>query len=401
MKKFLTSLLFFLFAFAFKNANSQILYQNIYGLGSAFNPGLGASGTPIIVFDDVNILNTDIPETDSMSITKLKIGIMRLPASPASVIKVYATPFNKAAKGYDSFPAIPPVYVGMMDIPANPERAAVSYSLEFGDSVHSIFNFKTDPNNVFTDYTTIFIGLSFSNKEGAGWELSDGPGDNADVFFTYDKDDAVRPRRGRYFGGDPAATFQMQVFGKPAVSATPVILTNFDVQTVNDKNVLNWSTSQESNSDYYSVEHSTDGNNFEAIGQVDAAGNSSNSRTYSYTDANPVAGVNYYRLKMVDLDNSAKYSDIKSVRNSVSNMSFRAYPNPAFETLYLDIPSNRADAAILSVNNISGQVVFKNEIKVTTGMNTVPVKVNNLSAGTYIIKVQVGNQNFMQKFNKL
>ena len=399
MKKFLPSLFIFFFALVFQTASSQTLYINTNGTGKSFGPGFGGSGTPIIVFDDVNIPNALIPDTDSMGITKLKIGIVMYSASSASVIKVYATPFDPLAVGYDSLPAVPPVLIGTVNIPANPGAAARG-TINLGDSINSIFNFKNDPNNVYTDLTTIFIGLSFSDENAVGWELSRGPGSNDDVLFLYDVDDPDDPRYATWFGGDPKAAFRMEVFGKPTAKPSPVVLTNFDVQTVNNKNVLAWSTSQESNSDYYSIGHSTDGNNFEPIGQVAAAGNSSNVSTYSYTDANPAAGINYYRLKMVDLDNSVKYSAVKSVRNAAVNLAFRAYPNPAQEVLYLEIPSDKIDKAYLSVTNISGQIVLKSEINVNSGINTVPVKINTLSAGTYIIKVQLDNQNFIKKINK-
>lgn len=404
MKNFLPSLLIFFFALTCQNVYSQRLYNSNVGNGSSFNAGLGKAGTPVITFDDVNIPNELISNRgDSTSITKLKIGLILYPESTASVIKVYATPYDPASYGYDSLPAIPPTLVGTFNIPANPGAAAIRANISVGDSINSFFNFKNDPDGVFNGYNTIFIGLSFSNVNAAGWELSNGPDANNQYMFLYDKDNTAAPRYASWFGPapKPKATFQMEVFGKPKDKTAPVVLTNFDVQAVNNTNVLAWSTSQESNSDYYGVEHSTDGNNFKAIGQVAAAGNSSNVSNYTYTDDNPAAGLNYYRLKMVDRDNSVKYSAIRSVKNAATNSSFRAYPNPALEILYLNIPATNSERATLSVTNVSGQVVLKDEVSITTGNNKVPVKVNNLSAGTYIIKVQLGSQNFIQKFNKL
>lgn len=413
MKKFLPSLLIVFLALSFQQASSQILYTQTNSTGPVntvqhYNPGVGLAGTPKIVFDDVNIPNAlipSIPGSNYMSLTKLRIGLITKPSSPSLNVKVWATTLDPLSVGRDSLPAIPAVLLGTLNVlpnidPVNPQRVI----LDLGDSINPIFNFHNDPSNVYPGYTTIYIGLSFPDNLGvAGWELTNGPDMNVDTMYLYNEDDLTNPRYYSYFGTSagvhPIASFNIEAFGKPTY-LTPVILSNFDVQTVNNENVLNWSTSQEIISNYFSVEHSTDGTNFEAIGQVAAAGNSSLARLYTYTDLNPVAGINYYRLKMVDLDNSMKYSEIKSVRNAVSNVSFSAYPNPALETLYLKILSEKSDRALLSVTNISGQIVIKEEVNVTTGNNTVPVKVNNLSAGTYIIKVQLGNKNFTQKFNK-
>lgn len=406
MKKFLPSLLVALFALAFQQASSQRLYTDTIKTADFYNPGFGLGGTPKVVFDDVNIPNALIaPGTNYMSITNLKFGLIAPASSPAFSVQVWATTLDPASVGRDSLPLTPPVSLGILNVLANTDPNPQNVTLSVGDSINPIFNFLNAPNNVYPGYTTIYVGLSFPDAASlAGWQLVTGPDMNVDTMYIYNKDDSTTPRYYSYFGTSggvhPLASFNVEAFGKPLPPIAPVILTNFDVQSVNNENVLNWSTSQEIISNYYAIEHSTDGSSFETIGQVAAAGNSSTTRNYTYTDLNPSAGINYYRLKIVDLDNSVKYSDIKSVRNTAGNISFTAYPNPAFETLYLTIQSKKSDRAVLSVTNVAGQVVIKDEVNITTGNNKVPVKVNKLSAGTYIIKVQVGNQNFTQKFNK-
>ncbi len=399
MKKFLRTVIFFFFAFAFQQATSQTIYKSNLGNGYNHNPGIGKSGTPNIVFDDVNIPDSLIPRTDSMLLLGVKVSIVRAKASPASVVSLYATSFNAAAVGKDSFPAIPPVFLGSVNLSANPGDR-VTTSIDLGIPSRSLFTFAADRNNVYPGYTTIFIGLSFSVANVVGWELATGPGHNVDLMWIYKPDEITKPRYSSYFGTAPKATFNLEVIGRQGSKTLPVVLTNFDVVKSNNNNVLAWSTSQESNSDYYSVEHSTDGNNFGAIGRVAAAGHSSIITHYSYTDANPSTGKHYYRLKIVDRDNSATYSAIRSVRNASGNLSFRAYPNPALEILYVDIPSDQAEKATLTITNLAGQIVLKDEISVTIGLNKVPVKVTNLSTGTYIIKVETGRQNFRQKFTK-
>ena len=399
MKIFLSSILISLFACAFQQASSQTLYKSNAGNGYNYNPGIGKSGTPNIIFDDVNIPDSLIPITDSILLLGVKVSIVRAKASPASVVSIYATSFNPASVGSDSFPAIPPVFLGSVNLSANPGDR-VTTSIDLGIPSHPLFTFAADRNNVYPGYTTIFIGLSFSVPSVVGWELATGPGHNVDLMWFYKPDEVIKPRYASYFGTIPKATFNLEVSGRQKSKVLPVLLTNFDVHTVNDNHVLAWSTSQESNLDYYSVEHSTDGNKFIEIAQVAAAGHSSTVRNYSYTDANPPAGLHYYRLKMADRDNSTSYSAIRSVRNEAKNLSFRAYPNPVSEILYLDIPSDQPEKATFIITNMAGQVVLKDEIITTVGMNKVPVKASSLSTGTYIIKIQSGRQIFIQKFNK-
>ena len=83
---------------------------------------------------------------------------------------------------------------------------------------------------------------------------------------------------------------------------------------VEESNVLvKWATSQEINAGSYTVQHSADGKNFESIGHVSAAGNSSVNNYYSFTDEQPAAGNNYYRILQTDNDGKASYSKIVSV----------------------------------------------------------------------------------------
>ena len=109
--------------------------------------------------------------------------------------------------------------------------------------------------------------------------------------------------------------------------ALPVTLLDISA-TVVQKNVLvKWQTSQEINTSHFNVERSTDGQRFLSIGSVVAAGNSSSLRKYSFTDQQPLPGTYYYRVKMVDIDGSYKYSDVvRIIFDATQNIS--VYPNP-------------------------------------------------------------------------
>ena len=79
-------------------------------------------------------------------------------------------------------------------------------------------------------------------------------------------------------------------------------------------------------------------------------------------------------------------------KNVGDNRSFRAYSNPAEDILYVDINSDKSERATISVTNVAGKLVLKDEISVSRGINKVPVKLTNLSKGAYIIKVQSGSE---------
>jgi len=76
---------------------------------------------------------------------------------------------------------------------------------------------------------------------------------------------------------------------------------------------LYWVTSNEINNDYFTIEKSNDGINFEIVEIILGAGNSDILLEYSFVDKNPINGISYYRLKQTDFDGKFEYSDIISV----------------------------------------------------------------------------------------
>ena len=96
-------------------------------------------------------------------------------------------------------------------------------------------------------------------------------------------------------------------------STLPVTLSDFRAIKQNNAASLQWFTNMEQNSQSFIIERSADGKNFTAIGSVRAAGNSNSRKAYSYDDAAPLKGNNYYRLKQVDLDGKSAYSEIRTL----------------------------------------------------------------------------------------
>ncbi|MEP6584032.1 MAG: T9SS type A sorting domain-containing protein [Ginsengibacter sp.] len=184
-----------------------------------------------------------------------------------------------------------------------------------------------------------------------------------------------------------------------SASVTPVTLINFNATRNGSENSITWSTSQELNSRYFAVERSTDGINFSKIGQVAAAGNSNTQRTYQFVDPSPAKGINYYRLMIVDIDNAIKYSVVKNVKN-FGLVRFVVYPNPVKEKLLLDIDVEKTGKGELNITDINGRNIYKSDVTLLKGVNTIPVDVARFSKGTYFIKIQTTDESFMKKFSK-
>ncbi len=157
----------------------------------------------------------------------------------------------------------------------------------------------------------------------------------------------------------------------------PVKLLYFNVKAEGKKAHLSWRTATEQNSDRFDIERSIDGLHFEKIGQVKAAGNSTSHIDYNYFDLSPKKGINYYRLKEVDIDSRQEYSEIKTAQFG-DDVPFALYNNPTNGSdLKLTI---NILPSVLSVFDASGRKV--KEVNITT--SNYSLSVTGLPSGTYL-----------------
>ncbi|MBK7678341.1 MAG: hypothetical protein IPJ29_02840 [Chitinophagaceae bacterium] len=120
--------------------------------------------------------------------------------------------------------------------------------------------------------------------------------------------------------------------GKPG-NVLPVSLLSFNGRKNNTVVDLDWKTSFEQDNSRFEVETSKDATNFYRIGTVTSKGNSSSEQQYAFTDNLPINGINYYRLKQIDLDARNSYSRTISVVFDKKGKDITIYPNPAKDKL--------------------------------------------------------------------
>lgn len=170
-------------------------------------------------------------------------------------------------------------------------------------------------------------------------------------------------------------------------TALPVQLLSFDAAVIDNSSVLlKWATASELNSDIFDIERSDDGEKFEKIGTINAAGFSQSYLDYKFTDENPLTGVSYYRLKEVDIDGTTEYSDIRSV-NIEDNMAVNVFPNPATDHLNIEITNTEDDGPVtVSIIDMTGRVIAE---QTSSGSFSESMQFNlmDLAIGTYVVRV--------------
>lgn len=155
----------------------------------------------------------------------------------------------------------------------------------------------------------------------------------------------------------------------------PVQLTSFTGKNTTVGNELYWATAAEVNAKEMQLERSADGNHFATIATLPAKGKAA---TYQYTDKKAI-GVQYYRLKLVDKDGTAVYSQVIKLATTNSLLSMQLYPNPASRQLYIN---SNAKSATITIYNVTGAVMLQQNWKPGQVMN-----IAQLPAGTYIVEL--------------
>lgn len=96
----------------------------------------------------------------------------------------------------------------------------------------------------------------------------------------------------------------------------PLKLISFTGSTEGQRNVLQWSTDSEVNSNYFTIQRSTDGLNWTDLLRVDGAGTSNDKAFYSAYDPEPAESINYYRLTQTDFNGHTEKFGIISIDNT-------------------------------------------------------------------------------------
>jgi hypothetical protein len=166
----------------------------------------------------------------------------------------------------------------------------------------------------------------------------------------------------------------------------PLTLLQFTGVSEGKTVVLKWETTDEVNTSEFTVERGSDGTSFNTIGNVPSKG-LVGENDYQFTDGNPLAGNNSYRLKMVDRDNAFTYSPIVVIQQTAFGSAYFAYPNPARSMTSLSFNAAASGNYNIQVLDPKGQLLqVLNGISVV-GANKVDIYLGSYPPGIYTIVI--------------
>lgn len=139
----------------------------------------------------------------------------------------------------------------------------------------------------------------------------------------------------------------------------PVKWLGFRVNDVNGVAHLEWETAFEINNQYFEIEYAQDGSDFKTIGNIQAAGNTTQHTSYHFKYINPNGIEGYYRVKQVDFNGQYTYSAIIAIRTTLSGPAkIHLYPNPGNgHSFFLEGNGSGQENVTVQVTDLSGRVI--------------------------------------------
>ena len=156
----------------------------------------------------------------------------------------------------------------------------------------------------------------------------------------------------------------------------PLQLLQFQGSKHNNAVDLSWTTTQEINTSYFDVERGSDGIHFNKIATL-PTNNTPSVNNYYYTDQNPLS-TNFYRLKMVDIDGSFKYSSVLKI-NLDGALKFDVFPNPANSSITV---SGISENQIVKLLSSDGKLLLQKRVS----GESMTMDISKYSPGLYILQ---------------
>jgi hypothetical protein len=196
--------------------------------------------------------------------------------------------------------------------------------------------------------------------------------------------------------------FSAMSVGRQTGLKTVCGLRNFTAEQIGNEIALNWSTELEINCDFFAIERSTDGTNFEEMTREKSSGTTSGIMRYNSIDHHPAEGTMYYRIRQTSQNGISTYSEVQEINYTMFKsvlLTIDSFgPNPfdaGFEVKY----KLGSDAIVhFELSGTNGQLLEQSEVKETEGNHTFSFdKGSSLQPGIYFLKVTSGETVIVKK----
>lgn len=181
----------------------------------------------------------------------------------------------------------------------------------------------------------------------------------------------------------------------------PLTLLSFTGKDVDGSHQLTWQTTNESNTSYFILEYTTQSSvSYKALTRLEAAGNTTSSKEYSFVNRSPSIGDNFYRLKMVDIDGKETFSNVVLLKVLSNKTAILFYPNPTADVLNVVLGKSIDNSAVhLQIFDMAGKQIATHELK--NDSKQFSLDVSQFTSGNYVIRIINNGNTDIIKFSKI
>ena len=178
----------------------------------------------------------------------------------------------------------------------------------------------------------------------------------------------------------------------------PIDLLNLRAEAQEQEIKVSWTTASETNNDFFTVERSKNGNDFEPIGKVDGNGTTTELSNYFYIDQNPDSGINYYRLLQTDFDGKTSSSSIVNATLK-GDRFYNIYPSKVNNFITIEKTEKTNEDLVVSIQDLNGRIF--QTVEFDSSDQKMEIRLKELPAGNYFLTISNGLSKEIFKFIKL
>jgi|GEM_PF-3407900 len=263
-------------------------------------------------------------------------------------------------------------------------NATVEMDINAADNFDQII--VTGGSVTIDNSTTLLVKFHYLPTNGSSYKIIDASSISSDFGTT-----TATPSHGVSFDKNT---------GTLLVSSLPIELAGFRANKLNDEVELTWQTASETENEGFAIERSVNGAIWHELGFVPGHGTTLEPQHYHFLDEKPLPGLNYYRLRQMDLNGEQSYSGMVSVAFDGKDSRFSLFPNPAWEgiaTLLFQSEEPWSEG-ILEVFDQIGKLILQTTVSPTVnGGFAIPIDLSSYASGVYTVRLGVNKKSVSER----
>ncbi len=341
---------------------------------------------------------------------------------------------GQAAVAIDNFTSTIPTTLNWIDTTVPMDQSisitASESIVENGDNVKFTVNYTLNNPQWFTRVrgaqfqVNLPAGFTYQSHTINGWNYDTGQTNynpNTGVFTVWTNNitpviileinTVVANAQASSFASIYSSNLQPQNPSSSLVSPTPISITpnatqpieliSFEAKANGMVNEIIWATATEKNNDYFSIERSADGINFNKIAIVEGAGDYTGRLDYEFTDLRPLKGNSYYRIRQTDFDGTFKiFEAVRVQRDNIEATGFKIVGNPSTGQrviMQMNIEESTQISTVKIFDN-SGSLVAQKQVNARDLYNNEYILNGlNLSRGVHIVRFETGGKKYTER----